>query len=50
MRMLMFLDDGIVVSGEQKQALKHSKIIQEDLKKFAFIIAEEKSHWVRNSM
>jgi hypothetical protein len=48
-RVVMFLDDGIVVAGNQEQALIQSKIIQEDLQKFGFIVAEEKSDWVPKS-
>ena len=43
---IMYLDDGIAGTKSEQDTLLLSSIIQNDLKRFGFIIADEKSNWV----
>ena len=45
-KIIMYLDDGIAGANSNQKALQLSRFIQKDLKRFGFIIAEEKSQWV----
>ncbi|KAK3107400.1 hypothetical protein FSP39_013730 [Pinctada imbricata] len=45
-KIIMYLDEGIAGARSHDETLDLIQIIQNDLKKFGFIIAEEKSHWL----
>jgi hypothetical protein len=49
-RIILYLDDGLVLSKNKNLAKQLAITIQNDISEFGFLIAEEKSDWIAKSV